>query len=340
MIIETKSYPRAALIGNPSDGYYGKTIAFVFSNFSANIKLYQTPQLEIKPEKLDCPVYDSLEDLVYGIGLNGYYGGVRLLQAAIVTFHKYCISNSIKLEKKNFTISYSSDIPLRLGLAGSSAIITAGMKALMQFFNVEIPRPILANIVLSVEKDQLGISAGLQDRVAQAFEHPVFMDFNRDTMIRQGYGDYSLLDFSNLPLVYIAYRTDQSQGSEVTHNNLRARYDIGESKVHQAMKEWAKLTEDFREALKENDHDSIHGLINRNYDIRESLLEISEENKLMVRLARFTGASAKFTGSGGAIIGTYKTEDQYQELVRNLSTNGIEVIKPQIVCNNAIKEEK
>ncbi|MBP7509292.1 MAG: hypothetical protein KA807_15875, partial [Prolixibacteraceae bacterium] len=116
MIIETKSYPRAALIGNPSDGYYGKTIAFVFSNFSANIKLYQTPQLEIKPEKLDCPVYDSLEDLVYGIGLNGYYGGVRLLQAAIVTFHKFCISNSIKLEKKNFTISYSSDIPLRLGL--------------------------------------------------------------------------------------------------------------------------------------------------------------------------------------------------------------------------------
>ena len=136
-----------------------------------------------------------------------------------------------------------------------------------------------------------------------------------------------------MPSVYIAYRTDQSQGSEVTHNNLRARYDIGEAKVHQAMKEWAKLTEDFREALKNKDQDSIHELINRNYDIRESLLEISEENKLMVRLARFTGTSAKFTGSGGAIIGTYKSEEQYQELVKNLSTNGIEVIKPQIVCN-------
>ena len=64
MIIETTSYPRAALIGNPSDGYYGKTIAFVFSNFSARVQLYQTPKLEIKPEKLDQPIYNSIEDLV------------------------------------------------------------------------------------------------------------------------------------------------------------------------------------------------------------------------------------------------------------------------------------
>jgi hypothetical protein len=28
---------RAALIGNPSDGYFGKTIAFVFKNFRAKV---------------------------------------------------------------------------------------------------------------------------------------------------------------------------------------------------------------------------------------------------------------------------------------------------------------
>ena len=32
MIIEAYSYPRAAVIGNPSDGYFGKTIAFVFKS--------------------------------------------------------------------------------------------------------------------------------------------------------------------------------------------------------------------------------------------------------------------------------------------------------------------
>jgi glucuronokinase len=39
MIIETRSNPRAALIGNPSDGYFGKNIAFVFDNFSAKVQL-------------------------------------------------------------------------------------------------------------------------------------------------------------------------------------------------------------------------------------------------------------------------------------------------------------
>ena len=39
MIIRTKAYPRAALIGNPSDGYFGKTIAFTFSDFAAEVTL-------------------------------------------------------------------------------------------------------------------------------------------------------------------------------------------------------------------------------------------------------------------------------------------------------------
>ncbi|HYX08535.1 MAG TPA: hypothetical protein VE912_17525, partial [Bacteroidales bacterium] len=137
MIIHTKSYPRAALIGNPSDGYFGKTIAFVFSNFSADVVLYQTPELEIYPAELDTTVFTSITSLVEDVRLNGYYGGFRLLKAAIKRFYEYCVMNNIELDKRNFTIRYSSDIPIRLGLAGSSAIITACMKALMIFYGIE-----------------------------------------------------------------------------------------------------------------------------------------------------------------------------------------------------------
>lgn len=333
MIIETQSYPRAALIGNPSDGYFGKTIAFVFRNFSAHIQLYHTPKLEIKPEELDVPVYNSIEDMVSGIRLNGYYGGVRLIKATIKIFYKYCQNENIELDDRNFTISYRSDIPLRLGLAGSSAIITAVMKALMAFFTVEISKPMLANLILSVETIQLGISAGLQDRVAQVFEHPVFMDFNQDLMKDRGYGEYNLVNAKNLPPLYIAFRSDQSQGSEVTHNNLRARFAIGEPKVHDAMRIWASLAESFKTALDSSDTLAIHNLINQNYDIRESLIEITEENKQMVRLARSTGASAKFTGSGGAVIGTYKNEGQFEALRKIFAGKEIDVIKPDIVFN-------
>jgi glucuronokinase len=207
------------------------------------------------------------------------------------------------------------------------------MKALMLFYQIEIPKPILANLILSVETEQLGISAGLQDRVAQVYEHPVFMNFDREIMLRQGYGDYTKIDASKLPPIYIAYRNDHSQGSEVTHNNLRARYDIGEEKVHLAMKEWANLTEKFKLAVEGEDYKRIHELINSNFDLRESLIPISEENKKMVYLARSSGASAKFTGSGGAIIGTYSDENQYDELKKILFANQIDLIKPQIVIH-------
>ena len=65
MIIQTKSYPRAAIIGNPSDGYNGKTIAFVFSNFSANVTLFESPELEIQPAELDLHVFKNISQPLY-----------------------------------------------------------------------------------------------------------------------------------------------------------------------------------------------------------------------------------------------------------------------------------
>ena len=49
MIIREKAYPRGGLVGNPSDGYFGKTIALAFTNFHAEVILYESPDLEILP---------------------------------------------------------------------------------------------------------------------------------------------------------------------------------------------------------------------------------------------------------------------------------------------------
>ena len=331
MIIQTKSYPRAALIGNPSDGYYGKTIAFLFSNFSANITLFQTPELEIQPEKLDLTKFNSIEELVNDVNLHGYYGGMRLLKATVKVFFDYCRECNIKLDKRNFTIRYRSDIPHRLGLAGSSAIITAGMKALMSFYGVAIPKPLLANQVLLVETQELKIGAGLQDRVAQAYETPVFMDFDKKYMDKQGFGKYTPIETKKFPLMYIAFRTDQSSGSEVVHNDLRARYNYKEPEVLNAMQEWANLSVKVRESLESGDISNLPEYINRNFDLRKSIISISKENIEMVETARSIGASAKFTGSGGAIIGTYSDDTMFNELKNVLSKKGIEVLKPEIV---------
>uniref|UniRef100_UPI003217A5D6 mevalonate kinase family protein n=1 Tax=uncultured Draconibacterium sp. TaxID=1573823 RepID=UPI003217A5D6 len=333
MIIETYSYPRAAVIGNPSDGYFGKTIAFVFSNFVANVQLYQTPELEIKPQRLDVTSYKNMQALVEDINFAGYYGGMRLLKGMIKVFYEYCSANNIQLASKNFTIQYNSNIPLRLGLAGSSAILSACLKAICLFYEVYIAPATFANLVLSVENNELGISAGLQDRVAQAFEKPVFMDFNKKIMNKQGYGNYQVLNTSNFPNFYIAFRKNLSSGTELVHNNLKARFDIGEEKVLDAMNRWGQITEEFKMALEKNEHETMHNLINENFDLRRSLIPISKGNIEMVELARFVGASAKFTGSGGAIIGTYSDEKMFSKLKDTLNNHNIDVIKPNIVNN-------
>ena len=65
--------------------------------------------------------------------------------------------------------------------------------------------------------------------------------------------------------------------------------------------------------------------------MRNSIIAISKENIEMVEAARSVGASAKFTGSGGAIIGTYKDDAMFAELKKVLSKKGIDVLKPEIV---------
>lgn len=333
MIIETLAYPRAALVGNPSDGYHGKTIAFVFSNYRAKVQLYETPELEILPSRRDYCRFNSLDAMCEDIEMYGYYGGIRLLKAAGKKFNEYCKANQIEIAKRNFTIRYDSDIPNRLGLAGSSAIITAVMRAMCKFYRVEIPREDLANLVLATERIELGIPAGLQDRVAQAYNTPVYMDFDKKFMDRHGYGKYTPIEIPNDLKLFVAYRTDLAEGSEVLHSRLREDFEAGKAEVLAAMREWAKLTEQVRDALLKRDYAAIGPLLDRNFDLRCEVCSgsVSAKNRRMVELARSVGASAKFTGSGGAIIGTYRDNMMFKKLTQLLNENDIEVIKPRIV---------
>lgn len=339
MIIRTIAYPRAGLIGNPSDGYFGKTIAFAFRNFTAHIELWESPELELLPSRRDHSVFKSLKGLHSDVKLHGYYGGFRLLKAAAKAFYEYCQARGIGIEEKNYTMRYKSDIPNRVGLAGSSALITACIRGLMEFYGVTISRHSLANLVLSVENNELGIPAGLQDRVAQSYQGLVFMDFDRKLIESRGYGKYEPLDPAKLPPIYIAYREDLSEGTEVYHNDLRARWQRGDADVLEAISFWAGLTVTFREALETGDRAAMHRAINANFDKRASLYDVGEGNRDMVSIARGTGASAKFAGSGGAIVGIYDDDAMFVRLEEAFAPKNIRVIKPDLAPGLATGEQ-
>ena len=330
-IIRSRAYSRAGFVGNPSDGYNGKTISFTFDNFYAEVVMYEAPYIELLPNRRDRSIYQGFADLEQNVRECGYYGGIRLLQAALKRFHEYCVARGIDIGGKGFAMRYFVNIPHHVGMAGSSAIITACFRGLMKFYGVDISKPELANIILAVESDELGIGAGLQDRVAQVYQGLTYMDFDKKRMDEQGYGNYSPLDPALLPNLYIAYKRELSEGSEVFHNDIRARFNSGEKSVVDAMHTWAGLADQVRDALVDGRKEEVGELLNANFDLRRSIYRIHPDNIQMVETARSVGASAKFTGSGGAIVGTYDDDAMFSELEKVLEPLSISVFKPNII---------
>jgi len=329
-MIETYGFARAGLLGNPSDGYFGKTISFAMSNFRARVLVYPSGRLEIRPSKADIPTFENLEDLHAVTRWRGYYGGVRIVQAIVVRLVDYCRERGIDLPDRNFTLEYESSIPQRLGLGGSSAIITAALRALCQYYAIDIPLPVQANLALEAETRELGVPAGLQYRVAQAYQGLVYMDFSRDLMQSRGYGEYLRLDPGLARNAYVAYRTSLSEGTEVFHNNIRDRWNRGETAVVEAMQTWASYAEQGKECLLRGDSARLGELIDANFDLRARIFKISAGNREMIDAARSAGASANFAGSGGAIVGLYRDEDMFARLTRAMQAIGVAVIKPKI----------
>lgn len=330
-MIRSISYPRAALFGNPSDGFFGKTIAFPFRDFQAEVTLVPRKAGIILQEADETyPNFNALQKAI-----SQKQRLKHLLPATLRRFLAYCEDNSITLPEKGFEIKFQSNIPRQVGMAGSSAIITATWRVLMKYFELEIPAHLLANEVLAVETMEMGIGAGLQDRVVQAYECPVYMDFQKDLMHRQGFGHYEPLPKNVFHNLYIAYMDGAPEGSEVVHNDLRSRYDQGETQVHDVMRALAELTTTAKGELESDDGwKNLGKLINQNFDLRESICQIAPAHLKMIQTARATGASAKFTGSGGTIIGQYTSDEVFEHLKHQFTEQDIHIFKPTIVSHS------
>ncbi len=330
LLIRKHACARAGLIGNPSDGYHGKTISIIVRNFRAEVVLYEWDTLDIVLADDDRARFSSIHDLARDVKLHGYYGGIRLIKATIKRFVEYCQREGIHLHRRNFSIRYETNIPRQVGMAGSSAIIVATLRCLMEFYGVAIPREVQPSFVLSIENEELNIAAGLQDRVIQVYEGVVFMDFarERETLV-QGYKcyHYEPIDPVLLPLMYVSYHDGLSEPTEVFHNDIRGRFNRGEPQVVEAMKTFARLAAEAREALLARDHDRLARLMDANFDTRRRIYQLPPGQVEMVEVARSCGASAKFAGSGGAIIGTYRDEPMFDlNHCRSFSTKLIRAI--------------
>ena len=171
LLIRKKAYARAGLVGNPSDGYHGKTIAADRAEF-----LRRGHALRVGPESS--------------------WSGARKTRAASARSTSWCATcgctattaasgwsrrrsrsssstgraASIRFTAGTFRSATRATSRARSGWPAPARSSSPRSAALMEFYGVEIPPGVQPSLVLSVETEELGIAAGLQDRVIQVYE--------------------------------------------------------------------------------------------------------------------------------------------------------------------------
>ena len=340
--IRTRSFARAGLLGNPSDGYFGKTVAFTFTQFGVELVMSESSRIRFQQGEVDDATFASMEEMSRNLRLYGYYGGIRLLKATAKRFFDYCQEKGLSLPKRNFSVEYKINIPRLVGLSGSSAICSAMLKALMKFYAVEIPLEMQPTICLEAERDELGINCGFQDRVIQIYNGLVFMDFEKSFVESHNHGKYErLYPCSLIPVpcslnFYIAYDANRAEESGKAHKKVKRLFEEKNADVLAAMSEFADIAQQGRDLLASSNIEpsilnlKLSTLINANFDLRDRIFNVAEENRRMVMTARQCGASAKFAGSGGAIVGTYEDAEQFERLKAALKAIGSETFAPTI----------
>ena len=112
--IISKVYARVGLMGNPSDGFYGKTISLLINNFWAETTLVESTDESIQfilNPLLDPIKFDSIRNINSIMKKDGYSGASTLFLALIKVFVDYCNSNNIEIKSRGFKILYNTNIP-------------------------------------------------------------------------------------------------------------------------------------------------------------------------------------------------------------------------------------
>jgi len=98
--------------------------------------------------------------------------------------------------------------------------------------------------------------------------------------------------------------------------------------VVDAMAHFAQIAAQGHVALLNGNSAQLHELIDENFDTRSTISQLPAWQSQMVEVARSCGASAKFAGSGGAIVGLYEDEAMFEVLSSQMAEIGSRMIRP------------
>lgn len=298
---------RCGIVGNPSDMYGGSVISCSTTE-RATVTIEDNAVLEFEVAG-EVKTVKKPEDLRQDGGM------FDAILAAIEYF---------ELEHARFRITVSSDIPVRAGLSGSTAVMTALVACLLEWMEINgvttaekkrwgemvCRNPyMLAEIVRHIELYFLKIVCGYQDAYMCAFGSLNFLDFGDKQhylpLTREPLGTVENLALHAPRLPIILAHTGVQRVSGAVHKPVRDRWMEGDTTVVKGMLRLSHIARMSKKAVLQGDWDLLGEAMTENHEIVRGLGSSSEVNEKLINTALDAGAiAAKLAGAGkgGTII--------------------------------------
>lgn len=297
--LSSSAQARIGLLGNPSDIYGGRGLGFSVAELGVTVTLTAAERTVLPNDLLQA----------------GWQLAAQELEGA-----------GIDPTSRPFELSFDSNIPFQGGLSGSSALLVAALRAWSRWFGLPLTPLRIAELALRTENDVLGIRAGPLDRLVQAHDGLLAMDF-RDAFAP---GAVQRLDPALLPPLLLAWHGLPGQNSGDVHGPIFAKYQAGDENVRTVMRELADNADNGRAALLAGDHEAFRRCVDRNFELRASVFAIAEADQTLIALGRELGAAAKLPGSGGAVLFACRDHVHLAKVEAACHTAGHRTLRPKV----------
>ncbi|MBL8723281.1 MAG: NTP transferase domain-containing protein [Planctomycetes bacterium] len=298
-LLTATAQARLGLLGNPSDLYGGRGLGCTIAELGAAVTLCDAPRLELPNDLLRA----GFEVFAARLRTAGIDPAVRPLRA---TLH--------------------STIPFQAGLSGSSALLVAFLRAAQRWFGLPLQPLDIAELAWRAEAEGLGVRAGPLDRLVQAHDGLLAMDFQTPFAP----GAVERLDPALLPPLLLAWQPHPGQPSGDVHAPVYARWQAGDAHVRNTMAELAANAMVGIAALRAGDLPRFRHCFDRNFDLRAAVFPIDPADRRLIDLGRRHGAAAKFPGSGGAVLFACQDPTHRDELAALCAQAGHPVLAPTV----------
>ena len=317
---------RAGIIGNPTDMYGGSVI-------SCSVGMRARVTVTTRGEGASAP------DLVLEtLGQECRIRGRKDLRPQDDYFDlARAVLDYLHLPPLVGHVLYESEIPLRSGLAGSTALVVALLHAFLAWQGERDITYRLAERARYIELNYLKIVCGYQDAYMCTFGGLNYMDFRGKQFYRAAeaelFATVEPLSTYAPSLPFVLGFTGVQHASGAVHKPLRERWLEGEAAVVSGYERITELARVAKKALLAGDWPLLGRLMNENHAIQRDLGGSGESNEQLIAAALQAGAlGAKLAGAGhgGTIIALWPFPDSraLEEALRSAGASA--VYRPEI----------